>query len=219
MHRARRRRGAIDLAAAPRRVDSNSTAGGDQAFSWIGATAFTGVAGQFRVFQSDRRRGYGRRQHRRSVDHSHRARRSSIRRRIRATRCNRVIYHRLTPRTEVKQGRMGAVAGAMLARKSSSTTDRHDHRYRRPRQPHQRSDVGSTRWIEGDTDGDGGRRFRVHVPDHRPARTDRLPALAAGAPVSRAPKPYWTCGGGGKSLRDKGKSGGRSSPASRSARH
>lgn len=34
----------IDL----RLIDANSTRGGDQAFTFIGATAFTGVAGQLR---------------------------------------------------------------------------------------------------------------------------------------------------------------------------
>jgi VCBS repeat-containing protein len=37
----------IDLA----RIDANGLAAGDQAFSWIGAGAFTGVAGQLRVHQ------------------------------------------------------------------------------------------------------------------------------------------------------------------------
>jgi VCBS repeat-containing protein len=34
------------------RIDANSTAGGNQAFTWIGSSAFGNVAGQLRVFQS-----------------------------------------------------------------------------------------------------------------------------------------------------------------------
>jgi Ca2+-binding RTX toxin-like protein len=34
------------------RIDANSFAAGDQAFSWIGSSAFSGVAGQLRAFQS-----------------------------------------------------------------------------------------------------------------------------------------------------------------------
>ncbi|HEX8239800.1 MAG TPA: M10 family metallopeptidase C-terminal domain-containing protein, partial [Allosphingosinicella sp.] len=38
----------IDLS----RIDANTGLAGDQAFTWIGSGAFTGVAGQLRVFQS-----------------------------------------------------------------------------------------------------------------------------------------------------------------------
>ncbi|MET1109885.1 MAG: M10 family metallopeptidase C-terminal domain-containing protein, partial [Allosphingosinicella sp.] len=38
----------IDLS----RIDANGAAAGDQAFVWIGASAFSGVAGQLRAFQS-----------------------------------------------------------------------------------------------------------------------------------------------------------------------
>ena len=33
------------------RIDANSLAAGDQAFSWIGSSAFSGVAGQLRAYQ------------------------------------------------------------------------------------------------------------------------------------------------------------------------
>ncbi|HEX8222570.1 MAG TPA: M10 family metallopeptidase C-terminal domain-containing protein [Allosphingosinicella sp.] len=35
------------------RVDANSTAGGDQAFTWIGGNAFSGTAGELRTYEAD----------------------------------------------------------------------------------------------------------------------------------------------------------------------
>ncbi len=44
----------IDLAG----IDANTQATGDQAFGFIGSTAFSGVAGQLRYARSFSRRGY-----------------------------------------------------------------------------------------------------------------------------------------------------------------